>query len=29
VFDASMLVGPYDEANVAEVAMLVRAALEG
>jgi hypothetical protein len=28
VFDASMLVGPYDEANVAEVAMLVRAALE-
>jgi hypothetical protein len=29
VFDASMLVGPHDEANVAEVAMLVRAALDG
>jgi len=29
VLDALMLVGPYDEANVIEVAMLVRAALEG
>lgn len=28
VLDASMLVGPYDETNVVEVAMLVRAALE-
>ena len=29
VQDADMLVGPYDETNVAEVAMLVRAAFEG
>jgi len=29
VLDALMLVGPYDEANVTEVAMLVRAALDG
>jgi hypothetical protein len=29
VLDADMLVGPYDETNVAEVAMLIRAAFEG
>lgn len=29
ILDADMLVGPYDETNVAEVAMLVRAAFDG
>ena len=29
VLDATMLVGPYDDTNVVEVAMLLRAALEG
>ena len=28
IVDAHMLVGPYDEGNVAEVAVLIRAALE-
>ena len=29
VLDADMLVGPCDETNVAEIAMLIRAAFEG